>query len=78
MNAVYPFQTSPRCSATSKRTKERRELLLFLQHIFSEALRHHSTSREQQARRHDQRGALHQRWEWHPGKLPAAVLSQTS
>jgi hypothetical protein len=23
MNAVYPFQKSPRCSATSKRTKKR-------------------------------------------------------
>jgi hypothetical protein len=23
MNAVYPFQRSPRCSATSKRTKKR-------------------------------------------------------
>ena len=23
MNAIYPFQTSPRCSATSKRTKLR-------------------------------------------------------
>jgi len=23
MNAVYPFQSSPRCSATSKRTKKR-------------------------------------------------------
>jgi len=23
MNAVYPFQKSPRCSATSKRTRER-------------------------------------------------------